>query len=176
MSGTPRPSAKRDEKPDGRGGGAPWWRDGLRFECTCCGNCCSGEPGAVWFDREEGQKMAAKLGMSEKDFLKTYARKIGARWSLQERTGPAGLRRGHDCALLDRESVPGKALCKVYQDRPKQCHTWPFWERTLSSRKAWDEAKKSAPCPGMGSGPLIPAEKILEALRAERASSEGAAW
>ena len=154
----------------------PWWRDGLRFECTCCGNCCSGEPGAVWFAKEEGQQMATRLGLSESDFLRDYARKIGTKWSLKEVTGPADLHRGHDCILLDRQSVPGKALCKVYQDRPNQCKTWPFWDQNISSKRAWDQAKKAAPCPGMGSGPLIPAEKILEALLAERASSKDAAW
>ncbi|MFM1805538.1 MAG: hypothetical protein RL136_2417, partial [Planctomycetota bacterium] len=31
---------------------APWYAEGLRFECTQCGNCCSGGPGAVWFTPE----------------------------------------------------------------------------------------------------------------------------
>ncbi len=74
----------------------PWWRDGLRFECTCCGNCCSGEPGAVWFAKEEGQQMATRLGLSEADFLRDYARKIGGKCSLKEVNGPADLHRGHD--------------------------------------------------------------------------------
>jgi len=120
--------------------------------------------------------MATRLGLSEADFLRDYARKIGTKWSLKEVTGPADLHRGHDCILLDRQSVPGKALCKVYQDRPNQCKTWPFWDQNINSKKAWDQAKKSAPCPGMGSGALIPAEKILEALLAERASSKDGAW
>ena len=25
-----------------------WYRDGLRFECTRCGACCTGAPGYVW--------------------------------------------------------------------------------------------------------------------------------
>ena len=28
----------------------PWYRDGLRFECTRCGHCCTGAPGYVWVD------------------------------------------------------------------------------------------------------------------------------
>ena len=27
-----------------------WYSEGLRFECTQCGACCSGEPGYVWVD------------------------------------------------------------------------------------------------------------------------------
>ena len=34
------------EKPADSG---PWYADGLSFECTMCGNCCTGPPGAVWF-------------------------------------------------------------------------------------------------------------------------------
>ena len=25
-----------------------WYADGLRFTCTQCGNCCTGQPGFVW--------------------------------------------------------------------------------------------------------------------------------
>ena len=25
----------------------PWYNDGLRFTCTRCGHCCTGEPGFV---------------------------------------------------------------------------------------------------------------------------------
>ena len=31
----------------------PWYRDGLRFMCTRCGNCCTGEPGNVWVNDGE---------------------------------------------------------------------------------------------------------------------------
>ena len=42
-----------------------WYRDGLRFECSRCGNCCTGPPGAVWFTRDEGKAMAAAIGVTE---------------------------------------------------------------------------------------------------------------
>ena len=32
-----------------------WYKDGLRFECTGCGKCCSGFPGFVWVTEEEMQ-------------------------------------------------------------------------------------------------------------------------
>jgi hypothetical protein len=66
----------------------------------------------VWFAKEEGQQMATRLGLSESDFLRDYARKIGSKWSLKEVTGPADLHRGHDCILLDRQSVPGKRCAR----------------------------------------------------------------
>jgi Fe-S-cluster containining protein len=116
--------------------------------------------------------MAATLGMELEAFLRTFARRIGERWSLTERAGP----RGMDCALLDRESQPGKALCRVYQARPQQCRTWPFWQRNLVSRDAWRRASEFAPCPGMNHGNFFPAESIARRLLDERASEEGARW
>ena len=35
-----------------------WYKDGLAFQCTQCGNCCTGPPGAVWFNDKEAEEMA----------------------------------------------------------------------------------------------------------------------
>ena len=116
--------------------------------------------------------MAQALGMALPDFLRLFARQFDGRWSLSERAGP----RGMDCVLLDRESQPGKALCRVYTARPAQCRSWPFWQRTLVSRDAWQRAAAETPCPGMGQGHFVPAESILERLRAEQTSEREARW
>ena len=104
--------------------------------------------------------MADALRMQLPDFLRLFARQIDGRWSLTERAGP----RGMDCVLLDRESQPGKALCRVYQARPAQCRTWPFWQRNLVSRDAWQRAAADTPCHGMGSGNIFPADALVERL------------
>ena len=57
----------------------PWYQDGLCFECTQCGNCCTGPPGAVWFTKEEAVDMAAAVGLDVTTFIKRYARRIGKR-------------------------------------------------------------------------------------------------
>ena len=36
----------------------PWFKDGLRFECTQCGDCCTGSPGYVWVNDEEISALA----------------------------------------------------------------------------------------------------------------------
>jgi len=38
----------------------PWYRDGLSFSCTQCGNCCSGPEGYVWVDEEELVQIAGR--------------------------------------------------------------------------------------------------------------------
>jgi Fe-S-cluster containining protein len=136
--------------------GSDWFGTGLRFECTQCGNCCSGPPGAVWFDEADGAAMARVLDLDEPTFYATFARRVNGRWTLLERQAMQGL----DCVFLDRESAPGRALCRVYDARPPQCRTWPFWPENLRSVRSWTKAKKRTPCPGMDTGPLIPVEKI----------------
>lgn len=154
------PEEERTARASGRAeAGGEWYRDGLRFECTQCGNCCTGPPGAVWFTPEEGRKLAALLKVSEGEFLKRYARKPtwgNGGWSLNEHKTEHGL----DCVFLDRTTQPGKALCGVYEARPSQCRTWPFWPENLKTEAAWREVKKRTPCPGMDKGTLVPVEKI----------------
>lgn len=133
-----------------------WYADGLRFACTQCGNCCTGPPGVVWFNEDEGRAMAEKLGITPEAFYRDHARKIDGRWSLNE----VSTSHGFDCAFLDREHIPGKAICALYEARPSQCRTWPFWPENLSSKRAWLAAKQRTPCPGMDNGSLIPIERI----------------
>lgn len=136
-----------------------WYRDGLRFECSRCGNCCTGPPGAVWFTRDEGKAMAAAIGVTEAFFLRTYAREINGKWSLQERRSSHGM----DCVFLTWDDH-GKSGCSLYSARPTQCGTWPFWAENLESPEMWDAVKRQTPCPGMNSGPLITIDEIVARL------------
>ena len=126
--------------PSAPGKGEPWYRDGLRFECTMCGNCCTGPEGVVMFSPEEGQAMADKLGLPLEEFLARYSRRVGRQRSLREKRTDFG----NDCIFLDRNSIPGKAVCGVYEDRPAQCRTWPFWDSNLRSPQAWAEAAEAS--------------------------------
>lgn len=119
---------------------------GLRFTCTMCGNCCSGPEGYVLIDDDEADALSKRLGLDLAEFLERYARSTSMGVSLIEKLSPFG----QDCVFLDRERVPGKAVCGVYEDRPKQCRTWPFWSSVIKSRSAWDRAKRT--CPGLGKG------------------------
>lgn len=147
-------------------GSDEWYADGLRFSCTQCGNCCTGPPGAVWFEPDEGRAMAAALGLDEATFLARYARRAGVRVSLKEVQ-----RKGEfDCALLERRS-DGTTGCSVYRARPTQCRTWPFWPEMLDSPDSWQDARRSTPCPGMDRGTLIPVDQI-RIVRAEQAGAD----
>ena len=125
----------------------PWYGDGLRFKCTQCGDCCTGAPGFVWVNAEEIAALAKRLELSEDDFEKKYVRRIGMRRSLVE--FPGG-----DCIFFD--SV-GRG-CTVYEDRPRQCRTWPFWNSNLRTPQAWKDVCDV--CPGAGRGKLYNLETI----------------
>lgn len=129
----------------------PWFQNGLRFTCTQCGKCCTGAPGVVWVDEDEITKLAAARGMVRHEFVAMYTYKTRGRVSLRER--PNG-----DCVFYD--AAKG---CTVYQQRPKQCRTWPFWDSNLTSPERWAEVEGT--CPGSGEGELIPVEEILKRAR-----------
>lgn len=127
---------------------------GLRFECSMCGNCCTGSPGYVLVSDAEVDRLARRLGLSDADFRSRYTHQTREGVSLTELKTDFGL----DCVFLDRTTIPGKAICGVYEDRPDQCQTWPFWKSTLKNRRSWVIAGRS--CPGIDRGELIPSEQI----------------
>jgi hypothetical protein len=128
----------------------PWYRDGLQFTCTQCGDCCSGAPGFVWVTTAEIQALAGFVtGGDVEAFEDQYVRRIGARRSLKE--FPNG-----DCVFLDEKT----RRCTVYADRPAQCRTWPFWDSNLQTPEDWERTCRD--CPGSGKGRLYQVEKIEE--------------
>ncbi|HQB07393.1 MAG TPA: hypothetical protein PK712_06015, partial [Rectinema sp.] len=56
--------------------------------------------------------------------------------------------------------------CSVYPARPVQCKTYPFWETILENEQSWIEEAKY--CPGIGKGPLISSNTILDAFLERR--------
>ncbi|MEK7757087.1 MAG: YkgJ family cysteine cluster protein, partial [Planctomycetota bacterium] len=74
-----------------------WYHDGLKFTCTQCGNCCSGDPGYVWATKEEVHQIAEFLGRPDGRLDKTHLRRVGLHYSLTEK--PDG-----DCVFLTREN------------------------------------------------------------------------
>ncbi|TWT80074.1 Flagellin N-methylase [Planctomycetes bacterium CA13] len=134
-------SKKKDDKKK------KWYAEGLRFECTQCGDCCSGAPGFVWVNEEEIAAMAEEMEMEIDAFEHQFVRQVGREKSLKEY--PDG-----DCILLGPES----RKCTVYESRPIQCRTWPFWDSTVKKRGDWKQACEV--CPGAGTGKLYTFDEI----------------
>jgi hypothetical protein len=91
--------------------------------------------------------LARRLGLSSAEFRNDYTRSVGgAHLSLRETEEL-------DCVFYDHASG-----CQVYEDRPKQCRTWPFWGRVVRSPGSW--AMDAETCPGMNYGPLHDADTV----------------
>ncbi len=128
---------------------APWYKDGLQFQCTQCGNCCTGAPGYVWVNKAEIETMAQLLNMDVPTFEDQFVRTIGIRKSLIELDN-------FDCVFFDNKS----RKCQVYSARPRQCRSWPFWDSNLRTPADWQRTCQI--CPGSGTGPLVPLEQVQQ--------------
>ena len=134
----------------------PWYRDGLHFACTRCGGCCRGA-GTVQVSDAEVRGLARRLEMPDREFRAAYTRELrGGKFSLREK-------RNKDCVFYDRG-------CTVYEDRPRQCRTWPFWRAVVDSRERWTE--EAADCPGMNQGPVHDAAAIAALARDDGSSGD----
>lgn len=129
----------------------PWYADGLNFTCTRCGNCCTGQPGFVWVNGDEIAAIAAARGEPVEEVTAMFTRRAHRGLTLREK--PNG-----DCVFFERDQG-----CTVYEARPRQCRSWPFWESNLTTPAAWEKTKIE--CPGAGTGELIPADEITRRLK-----------
>ncbi len=100
--------------------------------------------------------------MSYEVFYERYTHETPAGRSLNE----VETEHGHDCVFLDRDSDEARALrggdggglCTIYEDRPLQCRTFPWWPGVVSSERGWKRLGRE--CEGVGRGPMIPASAI----------------
>ena len=127
----------------------PWYKDGLKFSCSGCGDCCTGAPGYVWVNKAEIEAIAALVKLPVEEFKEQYTRKVGIRHSLNEFGNG-------DCVFFDNES----RKCEVYDARPRQCKTWPFWDSNLRTPEDWERTCDD--CPGSGTGKLHQLGEIEE--------------
>jgi Fe-S-cluster containining protein len=132
----------------------PWYHEGLRFRCTRCGNCCTGEPGFVWVGEDEISAIAAYRDEPVAQVKALYTRPFDGERSLREKANG-------DCVFFDRQDG-----CTVYPVRPPQCRTWPFWESNVLTPESWKRTCQV--CPGSGQGELIPSEEITRRVRVIR--------
>lgn len=102
--------------------------------------------------------MAAHLKLRTSDFTRKYCETTDGFYHLKEFQA-----RGECLFLKDR-------ACTVYEGRPTQCRTWPFWPENMGA-KSWD-LEVASYCPGAGKGELISAETIQAALDAQVKSEQ----
>mmetsp|Transcript_5258 Transcript_5258/g.10108 ORF Transcript_5258/g.10108 Transcript_5258/m.10108 type:complete len:270 (-) Transcript_5258:70-879(-) len=153
---------------------APAWLQGRKsmpFECTACGRCCQTE-GDVYMSPEEIQKASQVLGMAHYDFVHEYAsHTLGPSKEIDETTTWIRLReKGNSCVFLGDD---GKH-CSIYEARPHQCRTYPFWPNLLKSSESWDEECRRTDDESESSlPPWTPADGGCEGMKTINASIDG---
>lgn len=95
---------------------------------TCNGNCCIGESGNIWISKNEIFNLSNHLNMPLNDLVDNYLEKRGYKYSIKE------VKLSEDnyaCIFFDLE----KKQCSIYEARPIQCRTFPFWDYFKTNEK-----------------------------------------
>ena len=134
-----------------------FYKNGLYFECNQCHACCRRDPGYVFLTEEDLNRLNTGLHMDRDAFLKTYCRVVPMgevnRISLIEKEN-------FDCIFWEEGG------CRVYEDRPFQCQSFPFWPAYLDSLESWKNLEND--CPGVNRGRFHSEEEINRWLEQRR--------
>lgn len=76
--------------------------------------------------------------MSVKDFVAKYCR--WANYYYGKQVLSLLEKPNYDCIFWDNG-------CTIYEGRPSQCRTYPFWAWIVKDKETWDDVAKE--CPGM---------------------------
>jgi len=127
-----------------------WWHEGVRFECQGSGKCCvsRGSYGFVFLNVYDRRRFAKHFGLRTEVFTKKYCVMIDGYWYLDDSK--------KNCRFLEG------TRCSVYEARPTQCRSWPFWPENMGS-KTWTK-EIAAFCPGVGKGRVFSKEEIQATL------------
>jgi len=101
--------------------GKHFYKDGIRFKCQGEGKCCvtRGRYGYVYLSFSDRRRLAAHFRMSTTAFTAAFTKKVDGLYELRYT--------GRDCPFLR------DYRCAVYEARPWQCRTWPFWPENMNS-------------------------------------------
>jgi Fe-S-cluster containining protein len=116
-------------------------KDGFNFAfdpngCKeCCGNCCIGESGYIWISPIEIKNLAKELNITQENLKDKFLIKIKYKYSIKERKIDEN---NFACIFFDLN----KKQCSIYNARPSQCRTFPFWEYFKNNI---EEVKKECP-------------------------------
>lgn len=131
-----------------------------RFQCQHdkdgCTRCCRGD-GYVYPSFEDIVRIADHFKLSIEEFMEKYCFLFGfSMWYILAFKGIEGTDE-EGCCFLKEDG------CSIYDIRPVQCETYPFWEELVANDVFWEaEAKR---CPGMDKGEEIPDSVIKEKIK-----------
>lgn len=118
----------------------PKWYESMEkipFECTECGKCCQTK-GAVYLNPSETKSASELLNLSVDEFKSMYVAReeefptgrdsVG--WTVLKQKETDGIT---ECIFLKDNK------CGIYESRPLQCSTYPFWPRFMDNMDGWND-------------------------------------
>jgi uncharacterized protein len=97
----------------------------------CGGKCCRGESGNIWVNKDEIKSIANFLKVTENQLEKGCLKSISGKFSVKD----IALNGERVCFFFDMD----KQNCSIYDVRPTQCRTFPFWESFKKDKKYLEE-------------------------------------
>ena len=125
----------------------------IKFKCQGSSNCCvsRGSIGYVYLSIKDRKRLANYKKKSLTKFLEKFCKMQSNYIILKNK------KNSKDCIFLKEKK------CSVYNARPEQCRTWPFWPENMNA-KSW---KKNVVdfCPGINKGKIYSINKINKIIK-----------
>ena len=137
------------------------FKSGIKFECQGSGNCCVSRDsyGYVYLSLNDINKLAKNFKLSIENFKLKYCQTTDGFIHLTEKKKLKG-----KCIFLDNYK------CTVYNSRPIQCRTWPFWNENMNYKTWNNDISKN--CPGIGKGKLYSYKEIKNIIEKDKKNDE----
>lgn len=107
------------------------WEFDPGFCEQCGGKCCTGESGLIWINDNEIAALAKYFGISYEDFKQKYLFLYNGKFSIKEKR----FNDGYACVFFDENNKN----CSIYELRPTQCRSFPFWDYFKTNLKELKE-------------------------------------
>ena len=126
---------------------------GIKFKCQGSSNCCvsRGTYGYVYLTKNDLLRFSKYFKISTLLFKKKYCQYSDGYMHLKE------VNKNGNCIFLKEKK------CTIYNARPTQCRTWPFWKENMNA-KNWSNNIKNF-CPGIGKGKKYSYDQILGKIK-----------
>jgi len=120
-----------------------FYSEGLKFSCMKCSRCCRHDPGFVFLSESDLARLLLATGLARGDFIDKYCKKVSVNGAVE-------------LSLIEKPNFDcifwNDGGCSVYEHRPYQCRSFPFWSENVSSKVRWQALRSY--CPGIDRGAL----------------------
>ena len=118
------------------------------FDCTQCGQCCTGF-GGTYVNDHEIKRIAAFIACDPATFTRKYCDRSGSKWVITQGTNDS-------CIFFDKN-------CTIHPVKPYMCRAWPFLRTIIKNPENWTAMAKS--CRGIK--PDVPRDALKKIVARE---------